>query len=103
MKVDVGLYATGFGVKDGHYDKMKAAYWACIEAGVPIPMEVNFYFNNKQPTDDELMEVELGDALSFSSEHDNPACITENLVINIAELPKNVDVIVINAHGKVAE
>lgn len=100
MRIDLGMYVSGYTTKDEQYDKMKAVYWACRDANIDIPMEVRMYFNDEVPTDDEMRSIDLGDAITFSSEDSNPDLKTSRVAISVHELPKDVDVIIIDANAK---
>lgn len=44
---------------DSRFEKMKAAYSACKTAGIEIPDEVKLYFGDKEPQENNMVEVSL--------------------------------------------
>jgi len=100
MRVDLGVYVSGVKLKDDQYDKMKAVYWACKEAGIAVPMEVRMYFNDQMPTDDELISVDISDFVSFADNREAPDKENHTVTINVKELPKDVDCVIVHANAK---
>ena len=55
MSMHVKVFRPG----DAKWHRMKGAYDSCIAAGVPVPAEVNEFFNFETP-DEKGVEIELG-------------------------------------------
>lgn len=103
MKIDLGIYEEGYKSKGAEYDKMKAVYWACVEAGIPVPDQVRIYFNDKEPSDSEFVPTELGDAVIYSDNESEHGKTSEKVTIYLKALPKDVEIISFDIHAKLVD
>jgi hypothetical protein len=84
----MSTHVVGFRIADEKFKKMKALWLSCDEMQVPVPDEVENYFEGEHPCNMEGCEVELGDALE---EYD-----TENgcgYQIDVSKLPKDLTIL----------
>jgi hypothetical protein len=77
----------GFRPPDQKWMKMKAAWDACVDAGIPIPKDIDTFFGYEEP-DKEGVRVDLGDALKEWSQDS-----TMYRDVDISKLPKDVTII----------
>jgi len=78
-------YVVGYtGVQEKVFKEMKAVFDACAKACVPLPKEVDEYFNGEEP--DELgIEKDLGDAVQEYS-----VDMRDGFQVELAKIPKNI-------------
>jgi hypothetical protein len=85
-------YVVGFKPPDEKWRKMKEAWDACREAGVPLPHEIEKFFNYESPDENGVMiqqsELEkLGAISEFNAEMEN------GYEVHLDKLPKDVTII----------
>lgn len=79
-------HVIGIVPADAEYKKKLAAYKACQEAGVPIPMKITDFFRNEPPNEDG-MEIELDEDPSCEK---YSADMQDGFTIDITMLPTGV-------------
>ncbi len=95
--MDVNLRVVGIRPPDETWKKMKAVFDACVAARVPVPKEVEQFFNHKTP-----------DALGVVVEHKNLELagvlkavggdMWEGYEIDLSKLPDDVKVLRVANH-----
>lgn len=86
------LNVEGFIPPDEKFKKMKAAYDSCVAAGVPVPEDVQHFFDDKPP---DATGVRIG--LSYDKKY-NAVTEYENeyssgYEVNLEKLPKDIKVL----------
>lgn len=81
----MSMHVVGFRPADDKWNKMKAAWDACEAAGLPIPEEVENYFEDEYPGDKPGMEVELGEAVQELNREGE-----EGYQVDVTKLPDGV-------------
>lgn len=81
----MSTHVVGFRPADDQWKKMKAAWDACIMAGIQPPQEVTAFFDHEYPGDNPGKEVELG-AAKREWEHDE----RQGFEIDVEALPPGV-------------
>lgn len=61
--MSTSAHIVGFRPADEKWNKMKATWLACENAGVPIPQEVEAFFGHESPGDKPGAEVEIKAAM----------------------------------------
>lgn len=77
------------GVKDGYSDKFKKmlkAFYACQDANIPIPKDVDAYFNGQTP-DSTGLEVDLEESEAVASFEEEWA---KGFKVDLSKLPKDL-------------
>ena len=82
-------YVVGIVPPDEKFLQMKAVYNACKEAGVPVPNDVDVFFNGEKP-DDSGVKISLRGHPSVSEYR---ADSEDGLEIVISDLPPNVKIV----------
>lgn len=84
--MSMSSHIIGFAPPDATWHKMKAVYDACKTAKVPVPTEINEYFDYRTP-DESGVEVRIPESLirNFS-----PYDGADGWEVDITTLPKNV-------------
>lgn len=82
-------HAVGFRPTDAEWNKMKAAWDACEEAGAPIPDVVSAFFDHEDPSDKPGQEVNIKEAVSYW----NDEFSNVGYEIDVRKLPPNVNII----------
>jgi hypothetical protein len=82
MSVSVDI--EGFKDPTPEYKAMAAAYRACEEAGVPIPDELNRFFDWGEPRDDGTL-VSLEEAMTGKG-----VAYGDGILIDLSKLPEGV-------------
>ena len=54
---------------DSRFENMKAAYYACKNAGIDVPDEVRDYFKGKEPQENNMQEVSLDKKISMQDDY----------------------------------
>jgi hypothetical protein len=85
MSVSISLY--GIIPKDEKYEKMKAVWDTCKDADIPIPEEVNEFFDWQDPCELKTT-ISLYGCECYKYNYDN-----ETTDIEIDKLPKGVKII----------
>lgn len=81
-------HVVGLRQADKQWNKMKAVWEACEEAGAKIPTEVEEFFDFESPDNKSGMEVSLGDACEeYSIDGEN------GYEIDISKLPEHISII----------
>ena len=78
--------AIGFRPKDEKWKKMKAAWDACMDAGVDPPDDIYRFFDG-EPPDLQGIKVDLGDHVCCTK---YSADMTDGFEIDIFKLPENI-------------
>jgi hypothetical protein len=92
----MSMYVEGIKLPDEDFKKMLAAYHACEEAGIPIPKEINDFFEGETP--DELgVVVQLGSEYGDYGDERNHLCceiFSENghngYIIDVSKIPEDI-------------
>lgn len=84
----MSTHVKGFRPADEQWEKMKQIWETCEEADVPIPKEVEEFFDDEEPGDRPGMEIDLGDAVSEYN-----ADMMDGYEIDITKLPPGVKII----------
>ncbi len=86
--MSMSTHIAGFRPPDEQWQKMKAAWEACEDAGAEIPDMVTQFFEDEGPGDKPGMEVLLGDVcVEYSAE------MISGYEIDISKLPDDVKII----------
>lgn len=92
--MSMSMHVKGFRPGDEKWHRMKSVYDACKAAHIPMPAEVNEFFNFETP-DEKGVEIELG-----ASYGKNDVCCTpysgngeSGFEIDIAQVPEGVKMI----------
>lgn len=80
------FYVTGCREKGADYDRMKAIYENCQELGIPVPKEVNKYFNWDEPSEDGP-EIDLEDA-GYAEEYSEDG--EHGFIVDLSSLPDDI-------------
>jgi len=72
---------------DEKFRKMYAVYKSCTDAGIPIPIEVETYFGESEPSEEGLI-VKINDAISKPSKE---YCYVYD--VDLTKLPKGVSTV----------
>lgn len=83
--MSMSIHAVGYRPPNEAWDLMKAAWNACQNAGVPIPLDVIRFFNDNDPNIVPGVEVPLGDAA-----HKIEGCGYSGYEISLEKVPYNV-------------
>ena len=83
----MSTWIVGFVPPDAEWQKMAAVYFACKEAKIDIPGEVERFFDDGEP-DPQGQEISLRHLV-----REYEADMHQGLEIDIASLPKNVKTI----------
>jgi len=87
--MSMSTHIVGFRPPDEKWNKMKATWLACENAGVPIPKEVEAFFNYVAPGDRPGAEVEIKAAMrEWKDEYDR-----QGFEVDITKLPPDVKVL----------
>lgn len=82
----MSTHAVGFVPPDENWDKMKAVYNACIEAGVDVPDNVEKFFDYNNPNNVPGFEVDLeGNAAKEWADN-----YRQGFEVDLSKLPENV-------------
>lgn len=84
----MSTHVVGFRQPDAKWQKMKDAWDACEDAGVPIPEAVSDFFDGENPEDSPGMTVSLGSALTEWSGNSRGG-----YEVNITKLPIGLKII----------
>jgi hypothetical protein len=84
----MSTHVVGFRPADKQWEKMKAVWVTCNDAGIPTPDEVDDFFDGEDPTTFNGMPVKLGDAVTKF----NGDC-QDGYEIDVTKLPKGVKII----------
>ena len=85
--MSMSTHAVGFKPADDKWNRMKAVWRSCVDAGVSIPQDVLDYFDGEYPGDNPGMEVDLGDACAEYCDSDR-GC--DGYQIDVTLLPEGV-------------
>lgn len=83
--MSMSTHVVGFRPPDKKWEKMKAIYKACREAGVDVPDKVHDFFGDASP-DGPGAEVDL-DYKEYSADG------VEGIEINVSKIPKDIEII----------
>lgn len=89
MGMSTSVY--GFKPPDEKWLEMKKVYDACVEAKIPIPKEVDCFFEGEKP-DDSGVRVQLRDTECLRRYSDSDYC-AEGFELVIDKLPKDVKIV----------
>ena len=83
----------GFKPPDAKFRKMLEAYQACENAGVPIPEEIDKFFNY-EPPDETGVKVDLDDDKKYKDAvYEYGDDCAQGYEINLEKLPKDIKII----------
>lgn len=88
--MSMSMSVEAFRPPDARWNRMKEVYDSCIAAGVPIPEQVDDFFEN-QPPDDAGIQIYLS-----GCPDPHPSCTKyqgegrEGYEIDLAQLPENI-------------
>ena len=85
--MSMSTHIIGFQPPDNEWKKKKDAYNACIDAEIPIPKELDLYFNGEAP-DDYGGEISIDNAVTKWCEE-----MRDGFEVEIAKLSPNVKII----------
>ena len=86
--MSMSTHIVGFRPADEKWNKMKATWLACENAGVPIPKEVEAFFDHEAPGDKPGAEVEIKAAMrEWKDEY------RQGFEVDIMKLPPDVKVL----------
>lgn len=90
---DMGVEA--FKPPDGKWSRMKAVWDACQEADVPVPSDVEQYFNDADPDPAgvQVSQTELLDAGVVTDWKSDPSHGSEGVEIHVDKIPTDVKII----------
>lgn len=89
----MGIHVIGIKPPDEKWKKMAYAYRACEAAGVPIPSEIEKFFEGAPP-DPAGVAVSLTDDAVCQRDCDG----YDSIDINLSELPADVTVVRVDVH-----
>jgi hypothetical protein len=84
----MSTHIVGFRPADEKWNKMKATWLACEDAGVPIPEEVKAFFHYESPGDKPGIEVEIKEALREWTDD-----CRQGYEVDLTKLPPDVKVL----------
>ena len=84
----MGTHVEGFRPPDEDFNKMKAIYYACKDAHVSIPDEVNDFFEGQAP-DSNGVRVDISKAAKKWTDRDS----CEGIEVDVTKLPEGVKII----------
>lgn len=91
--MSISTFVIGIKPPDETWLKMKAVYDACAQAGVPIPDEVESYFEGERP-DEKGVKIDL---YITKPEHECISVYREEYYsgweIEVAKIPKDIKII----------
>lgn len=89
----MGMFTSivGFKPPDDKWKKMKEVYQSCTNAEVPIPKEVDSFFNYEAPDDAGVTE-QLKDSEAVSR-YDNPDRAESGIQVDLSKLPEGIKII----------
>jgi hypothetical protein len=90
LKMSMSTYVRGFRPADEKWKKMKKIWYACQEAGVDVPDEVDDFFDGDKP-DEAGVEIKLNSKTGCKEWSDGNG--RDGIEITLDNLPKNVTVI----------
>jgi hypothetical protein len=80
-------YIVGIAEPDEKFQKMKAVYASCVEASIPVPDEVEEFFNYELPNDSGH-KIHLSNITKIVVDEKCDSC--DVYEIELKDLPKNV-------------
>ena len=86
INMGMSTYVEGFHPRDEEWEKMKAVYDSCMAARIPLPQEIEAFFDG-EPPDESGIKVCLDGHECVSKYHDD---FKDGIEIDISMLPKNV-------------
>ena len=87
----MSTYVKGFRPPDEKFKKMEAAYKTCKAAGIPMPMEIEDFFDGAEP-DPNGVEIDLTIGTDAAAKKWNDGC-SQGYDVDVSKLPKDVTVI----------
>ena len=84
----MSTHVVGFVPPDEEWEKKKAVWNACKEAGIKLPSEVESYFDCNDPNGLPGLEVSIGEALEWFSEE-----WRQGYDVRLDKLPPNIKVL----------
>lgn len=83
-------HIAGFGSKAVKWNKMKAVWMACLDADIPIPADVEAFFDGTDPEESDGPEVDLEDCYA---EWESKTSDSRGFEITVDNIPEGVEVI----------
>ena len=83
--MSMSSYVIGIVPADENYQKMLHVYDACVSAGIPLPDEVDDFFDGELPPNRDGMEVEID-----TIKDPNPRDMQDALVVDLDTIPAHV-------------
>ena len=81
----MSTHVVGFRPPDEQWERMKLIWETCEEAGIPIPKEVDLFFDGESPEDKFGQEIKLGIAVTKYV-----ADMRDGYDIDVSKLPTGV-------------
>lgn len=86
----MSTHVVGFRPADEQWNKMKAAWEACVAAGVDVPVALYRFFNEEPPGNRPGCEVDITCAIQEWSDNKSSKA---GIDIDLSKIPENVKVI----------
>jgi hypothetical protein len=88
MKLKLETRICGFHPADEEWHRMNAVWEACKKAKVPVPQEVEVFFNHRPPFEQYGVEMQIPAAVREFKDD-----VSELYEVDLSKLPQNVKIV----------